>query len=277
MIAQHLTPSSLPPANHGRNLHVHSSPPSDGIKRVFDLALSIPLSVLALPVIAAAWVLVRSTSSGPGFYSQTRVGRSGRHYRIYKIRTMFHNCEAVSGAAWCQKHDRRITRVGRILRGLHIDELPQLLNVLLGEMSLVGPRPERPEFVAPLCEQVPGYAARLRVRPGVTGLAQIQLPPDFDVEDVRKKVVLDRCYADTRNLWLDIRIILGTAIYLCGFSYASVRWMMRLPNPLEEDRRHHDSRIGTGVGPFSMKRGSAEIIDGSRGTGGTPIACGEVQ
>ena len=136
---------------------------------------------------------------------------------------MYHNCEAVSGAAWSTKRDSRVTRVGRILRKLHVDELPQLLNVLRGDMSLVGPRPERPEFVGPLARQIPGYYDRLAVRPGVTGLAQIQLPADEDIEDVRKKVVLDRCYAEKRDLWLDFRIMLGTAVYLFGFSYATVR------------------------------------------------------
>jgi lipopolysaccharide/colanic/teichoic acid biosynthesis glycosyltransferase len=275
MLAQHLTPSPHSPANHGRTLHVRSSPQTDRLKRAFDLLVALPLSLLAIPVIAAAWVLVRATSAGPGFYSQIRVGRNGRPYRIYKIRTMFHNCEAVSGAAWCMKHDRRVTRIGRILRKLHIDELPQLLNVLLGEMSLVGPRPERPEFVGPLSEQIPGYIDRLAVRPGVTGLAQIQLPPDVDVDDVRKKVVLDRCYADNRNLWLDFRIMLGTVIYLFGFSYSSVRKVMGLPNPLE-DRPANDARITIATGPFLMNR-SANEVDGSLATGGTPIPCGEVQ
>lgn len=276
MLAQHLTPSSHPPANYGRPLHLRSTPQPDRIKRVFDLLVALPLSILAIPVIAAAWVLVRATSAGPGFYSQIRVGRNGRQYRIYKIRTMFHNCEATSGAAWCTKHDRRITRVGHVLRKLHIDELPQLLNVLLGEMSLVGPRPERPEFVGPLCEQIPGYFDRLAVRPGVTGLAQIQLPPDIDVDDVRKKVVLDRCYAANRSLWLDFRIMLGTVVYLFGFSYASVRKVMGLPNPLVDERSINDSRIAIVAGPFTMNRGSTDV-EGALATGGTPIPCGEVQ
>lgn len=277
MLAQHLTPSAHPPADHGRPLHVRSSTFSDRLKRIVDLSVALSLSVLALPIIAAAWVFVRATTAGPGFYSQIRVGRNRREYRIYKIRTMYHNCEAGTGAAWCLKSDRRITRVGRVLRKLHIDELPQLLNVVLGEMSLVGPRPERPEFVGPLSEQIPGYLDRLAVRPGVTGLAQIQLPPDTDVDDVRKKIVLDRCYADNRGLWLDVRIMLGTVIYLFGFSYETVRWVVGLPNPLmDDDRPANDTRINYVVSSFTMSRGATEV-DASLATGGAPIPCGETQ
>src|SRR5213078_1616461 len=115
------------------------------------------------------WVLVRLTSAGPGFYSQVRVGRGGRPYRIYKIRTMYHNCEAVSGVRWSTKNDPRVTPVGGVLRQLHLDELPQLWNVLVGDMSLVGPRPERPEFVAELTKQIPYYGQRHALRPGITG------------------------------------------------------------------------------------------------------------
>src|SRR5262245_48106883 len=180
--------------------------PESRWKRACDFGFGTVLLALALPVIAATWALVRLTSPGPGFYSQVRVGLRGRHYRIYKIRTMTHNCEAGSGAKWATKGDSRITPVGRILRKLHLDELPQLWNVLRGDMSLVGPRPERPEFVVPLEREVAGYTERHRVRPGVTGLAQIQLPADTDVESVRTKLVLDRHYVENASLWLDLRI-----------------------------------------------------------------------
>jgi lipopolysaccharide/colanic/teichoic acid biosynthesis glycosyltransferase len=196
--------------------------------------LSVVVAFIAVPVIVVAWVMVRATSVGSGFYSQTRVGRNGCHYRIYKIRTMYTNCEAASGAAWSTKSDPRVTPIGRIFRALHIDELPQLLNVLRGDMSLVGPRPERPEFVGVLAQKIPGYNDRLLVRPGVTGLAQIQLPPDTSVESVQTKLVLDRCYVANRSLWLDLRIVLGTVVYLVGFSYARVRMLLSLPNPLVE-------------------------------------------
>jgi lipopolysaccharide/colanic/teichoic acid biosynthesis glycosyltransferase len=229
MVAHKLSPTPLaavPPA-------VFAPPGGGGLKRASDLVIGLGLVVAAVPVIAAAWLVVRLTSAGPGFYSQARVGRHGRQYRIYKIRSMYTNCEKASGAAWCAKNDPRVTPVGRVLRKLHIDELPQLWNVLKGDMSLVGPRPERPEFVGPLSEAIPGYAERHAVRPGVTGLAQIQLPPDTDIESVRTKLVLDRCYVERQGFWLDLRIMLGTAVYLTG-SYASVRRFMRLPNPLAD-------------------------------------------
>jgi lipopolysaccharide/colanic/teichoic acid biosynthesis glycosyltransferase len=275
MFAQHLTQTPHPPADHGRPLHVRSASRPDRLKRGFDLAVAVVIAVVAAPVIAAAWVLVRATSSGPGFYSQLRVGRNGRLYRIYKIRTMYHNCEAASGAAWCTRHDRRVTRVGRVLRKLHVDELPQLLNVLRGDMSLVGPRPERPEFVGPLASQIPGYADRLAVRPGVTGLAQIQLPADLEVDDVRRKLVLDRCYAERRDLWLDVRILVGTLVYLCGFSYGTVRRVVLLPNPLAEEQSAGRA-AGVVVGPFGIKRTVAQV-DGSLATGSAPIPFGEPQ
>ena len=207
---------------------------SDPLQRACDLVVALVLSVGAVPVIACCWALVRITTTGPGFYSQVRVGRGGRLYTIYKIRTMYHNCESHSGVAWSSKNDPRVTWIGQILRKLHIDELPQLLNVLQGDMSLVGPRPERPEFVGPLSQVIPGYTQRLAVRPGVTGLAQIQLPPDCDVESVRKKLLLDRCYVQNGSVWLDLRILAGTMVYLLGFHYATVRRLTRLPDPLEE-------------------------------------------
>jgi lipopolysaccharide/colanic/teichoic acid biosynthesis glycosyltransferase len=245
---------------------------SGRVKRACDLGISLALLLPALPVIAAAWVLVRLTSAGPGFYSQVRVGLNGRHYRIYKIRSMTHNCEAASGAKWCTKNDARVTPVGRILRKLHIDELPQLVNVLKGDMSLVGPRPERPEFVGPLSQALPGYAERHRVRPGVTGLAQIQLPPDTDVESVRRKLVLDRCYARRAGFWLDLRILLGTALYLAGFSYDRVRRVVRLPNPPAD---------GPAAGPRPVAR--ADRVTDDTGTQpaltefAEPVRCGKAE
>jgi lipopolysaccharide/colanic/teichoic acid biosynthesis glycosyltransferase len=277
MLAQHLSPASLPPSDHGRPLRVYVTTQSDRLKRVFDLTVAVAISVVAIPVICAAWVLVRATSSGPGFYSQVRVGRHGRHYRIHKLRTMYHNCESLSGAAWCTKRDTRVTRVGRILRKLHIDELPQLWNVVRGELSLVGPRPERPEFVAPLARQIPGYNDRLAVRPGVTGLAQIQLPADEDIEDVRKKVVLDRCYTERRDLWLDCRIMVGTAVYLLGFSYATVRKVLVLPNPLADDTLGNHRPTGIVMGPFVLSRSVPEAEGSVVAPGGKPIPCGESQ
>jgi lipopolysaccharide/colanic/teichoic acid biosynthesis glycosyltransferase len=122
--------------------------------------------------------------------------------------------------------------IGRLIRKLHIDELPQLLNVLRGDMSLVGPRPERPEFVGPLAQLIPDYAGRLRVRPGLTGLAQVQLPPDSSLDSVRRKLVLDLLYVNHYGPWLDLRLLLATVLYLGGLPYDAVRRAMQLPNPL---------------------------------------------
>jgi lipopolysaccharide/colanic/teichoic acid biosynthesis glycosyltransferase len=198
-------------------------------KPTVDAIIALALFVPGLPLMALGWLLVKLTSRGPGTYTQVRVGRHGRLFRIYKLRTMYHDCEARTGARWCVQGDPRITPVGRWLRRLHVDELPQLWNVLLGHMSLVGPRPERPEFVGPLDAAIAGYAGRLAVKPGVTGLAQVQLPPDTDLESVRAKLALDLCYVTRCSAWLDFRIMLGTALYLAGLSYAGVRRAMALP------------------------------------------------
>jgi lipopolysaccharide/colanic/teichoic acid biosynthesis glycosyltransferase len=202
------------------------------VKRAFDLAAGAALLLLSLPAIGIAWAAVRLTSDGPGLYSQTRVGRHGRVFRIYKLRTMTHNCEVKSGVRWATRNDVRVTPVGWVLRKLHVDELPQLWNILCGEMSLIGPRPERPEFVGPFLQSIPGYSERLQVRPGLTGLAQIQLPPDSCIESVQRKLVLDRCYVNRLGASLDFRILAGTVVYLLGLSYAGVRDLVRLPNPL---------------------------------------------
>src|SRR3954468_14427190 len=164
-------------------------------KRAVDAALAAVLLVPAAPLILAAMALVKLTSRGPAIYTQVRAGLGGKPFTIYKIRTMARDCEARTGPVWSTGRDRRITPVGRFLRRSHLDELPQLWNVAMGDMSLVGPRPERPEFVAELERQVPHYRKRLLVPPGLTGLAQVQLPPDSDVEDVRRKLVFDLYYA----------------------------------------------------------------------------------
>jgi lipopolysaccharide/colanic/teichoic acid biosynthesis glycosyltransferase len=195
-----------------------------------DVALAATMMVLTAPVVALAALLVRLTSSGPAFYTQTRLGLGGRPFTIYKLRSMTHNCEADSGAKWAEKCDPRVTPVGRWLRALHVDELPQLWNVLKGDMSLIGPRPERPEIVADIERHLPDYRERLMVRPGLTGLAQIQLPPDNGLDDVRRKLVLDRCYVRRRTLWLDARIVAGTALYLAGVSFGTIRSLLGLPN-----------------------------------------------
>jgi lipopolysaccharide/colanic/teichoic acid biosynthesis glycosyltransferase len=170
--------------------------------------------------------LVRLTSAGPGFYRQVRTGRNGVTFLLYKIRTMYQDAESVSGPCWCLPGDSRITPLGRVLRVLHLDELPQLINVARGEMDLIGPRPERPEFVAKLAREIPHYYARLQILPGVTGLAQINLPPDTTSDCVRKKLVLDCAYIREASFWLDVRILVCTFLRMIGIRHGlAAQWL----------------------------------------------------
>lgn len=181
-------------------------------KRSVDFLLAAMLLAPALPIIAVLVLLVRTTSRGPGVYRQTRVGKNGRIFTMYKIRSMCSDAEAKTGAMWARTGDPRVTPLGRILRTLHLDELPQLFNVLSGDMSLVGPRPERPEFVDMLADKIPGYLHRLAAPPGITGLAQVNLPPDTDLDSVRRKLDLDLEYIRSGGLSLDLRLLACTAL-----------------------------------------------------------------
>jgi lipopolysaccharide/colanic/teichoic acid biosynthesis glycosyltransferase len=193
---------------------------------VADFVLAALLCVPALPVVALAALAVKLTSRGPAFYTQTRVGRRGRLFTIYKLRSMIHNCESLTGPRWSMPGDPRVTPVGWFLRVSHLDELPQLLNVLRGEMSLIGPRPERPEFLPELERELPAYGLRLEVRPGVTGLAQVQLPPDTDLGSVRRKLGCDLYYVRHLNPWLDLRLLACTALHAAGVPFRmSRRWL----------------------------------------------------
>lgn len=187
-------------------------------KGVVDRVAAAILLLPGLPITALLVVVVRLTSKGPGIYRQSRVGKDGKIFMMYKIRTMIYNAEAETGVTWTRQNDRRITRVGRVLRKLHLDEFPQLFNVLRGEMSLIGPRPERPEIVHLLAKAIPGYLNRLAVLPGITGLAQINLPPDADLGSVRRKLVLDLEYIAHAGILLDLRMFLCTFIRLLGLS-----------------------------------------------------------
>jgi len=179
--------------------------------------LALLLLVLAAPLLAALWLAVKLSSNGPGFYCQKRMGHNGRVFMMYKLRSMREDAEARTGPVWASAGtDSRVTQLGYWLRHLHLDELPQLYNIGGGEMALVGPRPERPEFVGVLAEQIPGYWERLRVKPGITGLAQINLPPDTDLHSVRCKLVLDREYIRSAGPLLDARIVLCTLLRLVG-------------------------------------------------------------
>lgn len=201
----------------------------DRVKPVFDFVLALLMLVAALPLMALAAGLIRVTSRGPVIYSQTRLGRGGRHYRIFKLRTMYHNCEAKSGIQWASKGDARITTVGRFLRATHVDELPQLWNVLKGDMSLIGPRPERPEIAKRLEEAVPGFRDRTTVKPGVTGLAQVLLPPDTDLNSVRRKLIVDRVYIGRRTVALDLLILVGTVMHVAKVPPTWILGALALP------------------------------------------------
>src|SRR5262249_43096477 len=155
----------------------------------------------------------------------------GKVFTIYKIRTMYHDSERTCGPRWCVPGDPRITPVGRLLRWSHIDELPQLVNILLGHMSWVGPRPERPEFVDQLERALPEYRQRLEVRPGLTGLAQLRQAPDTDLFSVRRKLKYDLCYIERMNAWLDVRLIIGTVFKCFGVRLPWIGRLLRLPEP----------------------------------------------
>ncbi len=198
-------------------------------KQIIDVFLALVLLVLALPIIVIAGLIIKITSRGPIFFWQTRMGRFGKPYTIFKLRTMTHRCESISGPQWSTPGDTRITPIGRILRKTHIDELPQLLNVIRGEMSLVGPRPERPEFLPKLEDQIPYYTQRLLVKPGITGLAQVQLPPDTDLESVRLKLAYDLYYVSRFNFWLDIRLMICTGVQFFGIPTSLSKCLLRIP------------------------------------------------
>jgi lipopolysaccharide/colanic/teichoic acid biosynthesis glycosyltransferase len=195
-------------------------------KVILDRCIGGILLVLFSPLILVLMALVRATSSGAAVYKQTRVGKSGQVFQIYKLRTMYQDAEKLSGPVWAVRGDSRISPVGRVLRFLHLDELPQLINVLRGDMSLVGPRPERPEFVERLARQVPRYKERLAVLPGITGLAQINLPPDEGVNCVRRKVIIDCEYVARASFLLDLRILICTALRMLGVRHGrAARWL----------------------------------------------------
>ncbi len=189
---------------------------AERVKSAADYVLAFVMLVPALPVLLACLALVRLTSRGPAIYTQTRVGRGGRDFTLYKVRTMYFDCERLTGPTWCKPSDARITPVGRVLRKLHLDELPQLWNVLKGEMSLIGPRPERPEIVKKLRTQVVGYDRRHTVRPGITGFAQIHLPPDSCVRSVKNKLVYDLFYIRHRSWRMELFILAATGLKMLG-------------------------------------------------------------
>ena len=208
------------------------------IKRLFDIVGAISGIILTLPLWLMITVLIKLDSEGPVFYCQTRVGKNrrrdrrrtssedsvgnsrsrerrrdnyfGRTFKLFKFRTMIHDAERESGPVWAKPNDKRVTRFGAFLRKMRLDELPQLLNVLSGEMSLVGPRPERPTFVTDLTDRIDDYSLRLIVKPGITGLAQVKGGYDSTETTVTRKLGYDLNYIRTWSIWLDIVILFKT-------------------------------------------------------------------
>jgi len=184
--------------------------------RFLNRIVAAVLLVPATPVILIVGLGIKLTSRGPVIYRQRRVGLHGHHFHVLKLRTMRQDAEKDTGPVWATRKDSRVTPLGRVLRKLHIDEFPQLWNVLKGDMAIIGPRPERPEIISKLVPVVPRYLDRLTVLPGITGLAQILLPPDSDVDGVRRKIEQDLRYICGANAVLDVRILLCTGLRLCG-------------------------------------------------------------
>jgi lipopolysaccharide/colanic/teichoic acid biosynthesis glycosyltransferase len=242
------TPEPSPLARHGWA----DPPPADlparrpwypPCRAVAEFAAALILLVLTAPVLLVAAALVRVTSQGPAVYKQTRVGRGGRLYTMFKLRSMYHECERQSGPCWSSRGDPRVTPVGRVLRYTHVDELPQLWNVLKGDMSLIGPRPERPEFVARLERDIPRYGERMRVRPGVTGFAQVQLPYDSGLESVRCKLAYDLYYIEALSPWLDMRILLSTALKMIGIPFPVIRKLFAMPSRAEVEEAYRTAAL----------------------------------
>lgn len=181
-------------------------------KRILDVFMSAFGIVLAAPVVAFTALIIKIVSPGPVFFRQERVGLGGEIFDIYKLRTMNLDAEKDTGPVWAREDDPRLIKFGKIIRKTHIDELPQLFNVLAGDMSIVGPRPERPVFVGELSKKICDYKKRLKVRPGITGLAQVRHKYDETLQDVKKKVKYDLLYIREMCFMVDIRILLRTVV-----------------------------------------------------------------
>lgn len=180
------------------------------LKRIIDIIVSLLLLLVNIPTMVISTLAIKLDSKGPVFFKQERSGLNGKTFRMVKFRSMYQDAEKHTGPVWSQKNDPRITKVGRILRALRIDELPQMYNVLKGEMSLVGPRPERPFFVEKLSQEIPYYKRRLKVRPGITGWAQVKHKYDESIEDVKIKLRYDLFYIENMSIRMDMKILFRT-------------------------------------------------------------------
>jgi len=179
-------------------------------KRTFDLLVSIALFIVTLPIMLLTSILIYLEDRSPIFYRQERVGKDGQSFMVLKFRSMRNDAEKKSGPQWASANDPRTTRIGRVIRKLRVDELPQIVNVIKGEMSFVGPRPERPHFVEQLCEEVPYYNMRHSIKPGITGMAQVRYQYGASVEDSIQKLQYDLYYVKNNSLFLDMLILIET-------------------------------------------------------------------
>jgi sugar transferase (PEP-CTERM system associated) len=180
------------------------------VKRIFDLTSAVVLLVVTLPIMLAVAVAIAFTSAGPLLYRQERVGQNGKTFTVMKFRSMGINAEAAGVPQWAKANDARVTPIGRIMRRTRIDELPQIFNVLKGDMSFVGPRPERPFFVDTLTKEIPFYAARHSVKPGITGWAQVNYKYGSSTQDALHKLQFDLYYVKNHTLLLDLLVLIKT-------------------------------------------------------------------
>ena len=196
---------------------------------MLDIGVAAILLALASPIILLCLIAVRLGSKGSPLDSQRRLGSRGRIITIYKIRTMYADCQRKFGPIWSGPDDRRVTPIGRILRATHLDMLPQLLNVVRGELSLIGPCPERPEIAAQFERCLPAYRDRLLVRPGMSGLAQILQRPDTSLHGIQTKLRYELYYVDKHGIWLDLRIALATGFHLLWVPGTVIARVFRFP------------------------------------------------
>ncbi len=220
------------------------------IKPLVDRILTLILLVVTLPLMVAIGLAILFTEGRPIFFRQTRVGKHGRTFRIWKFRTMCNDAERISGAVWSHASDPRVTSLGRWLRCSHLDELPQLFNVLVGDMNLIGPRPERPEFVRELALELPFYEQRLAARPGITGLAQLRLDYDQSLAQVRDKVILDLEYIQSTSLLRDAALLAGTLPHV--LKKLRRKWLSDRQSPFPAHRRDHNFAIRVGISPADI-------------------------
>lgn len=183
-------------------------------KRILDITVSISGIIISIPVWLIAGILIPLDSEGPVIYRQRRLGKDGKPFWLLKLRTMYKGAEANTGPVWSWEKDQRVTRMGRFLRRWHLDETLQFVNVLMGHMSVIGPRPEREEIVRKIEGEVPHYRERLQVKPGITGLAQIHQSYDSCIRDVQRKVRYDLLYVRKMCAYLDMKILYLTALWV---------------------------------------------------------------